>query len=46
KTKYDPNNFFRFEQSIPPLTDPRSSKKANDSSLVKRFQKKPKVKRR
>jgi len=46
KTKYDLNNFFRFEQSIPPLTDPRSRKKANDPSLVKRFQKKPKTKKR
>jgi hypothetical protein len=46
KTKYDPNNFFRFEQSIPPLTDPRSARKANDPSLVKWFQKKPKAKRR
>lgn len=46
KTKYDPDNFFHFEQSIPPLTNPRSRKKANDPSFVKRFQKKPKIKKR
>lgn len=38
KTKYDLNNFFRFEQSIPPLTSSRSIKQANDPSFVKRFQ--------
>ncbi len=43
KAKYDLDNFFRFEQSIPPLTDPRNIKKANDPSFVKQFQRKPKL---
>lgn len=40
KTKYDLDNFFKFEQSIPPLTSSQSIKKANDPSFVKRFQRK------
>lgn len=44
KTKYDPNNFFWFEQSVPPLSDPRSIKKANDLSFVRRFQRTTKSK--
>jgi hypothetical protein len=43
KTKYDPDNFFRFEQSIPPLTDPRSIKITKDPSFVKRFQRTKKL---
>jgi FAD binding domain/Berberine and berberine like len=42
KTKYDRDNFFRFEQSIPPYTDAVNIKRANASSFLRKFQKKAK----